>query len=114
MLRSIEYAAWNVICSFIEEQSHEQQARVGETTGTSLTDRMGERERTWELITEIYRTAPHHLADYANAMQHDLIDKWECKSIRLKALVEKSKRLTSHATTPTLHVRCPSSPKSVP
>ena len=38
-----EYAAWNVICNFIEEQSHEQQARVGETTGTSLTDRMGER-----------------------------------------------------------------------
>jgi len=64
-------------------------------------------ERTWEPISKIYRSTPLELADYA--MQHDLINKWECKSIKIKELAEKSKRmlrlihhtkLTSHAATP--------------
>ena len=42
-------------------------------------------------------------------MQHDLINKWDCKSIKIKELAEKSKRMlrlihrtkiTSHAATP--------------
>ena len=126
-----EYVAWNDICNFIEEQSQNEnntcnfrnildhrdlgkgRRNYRARSGGCLADRqvlieweIG--ERTWELITEIYRTAPHYLADYA--MQHDLIDKWEYKSIKLKALAEKSKRmlrlvqrtkLTSHAAIPT-------------
>ena len=126
-----EFVAWNEICNFIEEQSqndnntwnfrnildHRDMGKGRRNFRASKGGRLADHqvliewesgERSWEPISEIYRTAPHHLADYA--MQHDLIDKWECKSIKIRTLAEKSKmmlrlvqrtKLTSHAATPT-------------
>jgi len=125
-----EYVAWNEICNFIEEQSqndnntwnfrnildhrdqHKGRRNPRARSGGRLADyqvliEWESGERTWEPISQIYKSAPTHLADYA--MQHDLINKWECKSIKLKELAEKSKnmlrlihrvKITSHAGTP--------------
>ena len=64
-------------------------------------------EKTWEPISEIYKSAPSELADYA--MQHDIIDKWDCKSIKIKDLADKSKRMLRliHRTKMTSHDALP-------
>ena len=76
-----EYVAWNEICNFIEEQSQNEKAcSGGRLADHQVLIKWESGERTGEPISEIYRSTPHELANYA--MQHDLIDKWECRSIR--------------------------------